>query len=119
MKKVIFVLLAVVVVLSFTSCTKVTTVPDINGVWRLNAAVAGIVIDVDMDIAQNGLMFNATAVGYNITEGAITTTGRVRFAIELKGKAYYFYGTISGNSMDGFTRIDYNGDVCGFWSATR
>jgi hypothetical protein len=119
LRKVIFILLVVLVILGFTSCTKVTTGPDINGVWQLNGSASGIVVDTDMEIAQEGLLFNATAVSYNITDGAITTTGRIRFAIELKGKAYYFYGTISGDSMDGFVRIDYNGDVCGYWSATR
>lgn len=119
MKKLIFILLAVVLVFTFTSCTRVTTGPDVSGDWSVSAIVAGMVLNFDMSVDQEGLFFDATCSDFEISEGAVSTNGMVRFALGIEGRLYYFYGNVDGDYMDGFTRKGIAGDVNGNWSAVR
>jgi len=119
LKKSLFILLAVVLVLAFTSCTRITTGPDVNGTWSVSAMVAGMVLNFDMSVSQTGLFFDASCSDFEISEGAVSTNGMVRFALGIEGRLYYFYGNVDGDYMDGFTRKGVAGDVNGNWSAVR
>ncbi|HQO05904.1 MAG TPA: lipoprotein [Fervidobacterium sp.] len=110
MKKVIFLVL---ITLVLAGCTLVTDPPDVNGLWNVSAIVSGKLYEFSLNITMNGMFF--TDAESLVTDGALSTASMIRFCFEEN----YFYGTVSGDEIEGFVRKGEAGIVIGNWSAVR
>lgn len=111
MKKIFF--LVLIPILVFAGCTLVTDPPDVNGLWNVSAIVSGKLYEFSLNITMDGMFF--TDAESLVTDGALSNTSMIRFCFEDN----YFYGTVSGDEIEGFVRKGEAGIVIGNWSAVR
>lgn len=120
MKKVIFLAVILVMILAFSSCTRVTDYPDISGTWHVAMNPYAQNIEFNMTITQEPMtpVFSAITDNPDIefVEGGVTRTsiGKFNMKITVDGTLYWLFGDITEDMITGFLRIGENGDIVGY-----